>query len=107
MFSDARLTRLVRPMPPTPTAATFNRSLGAVKPLPSTWRGTIAKPADVAATLVTNRRLEMWAMMTSPLVVQVLGSGFSVYSLQLADPDVPEGERAGVIALQRDVAAGG
>ena len=62
MFSEARLTRLLRPWPPTPHAATFSVSLGAVKPRPSTCLGTMAKPADVAATLRTNRRLEILAI---------------------------------------------
>ena len=52
-------------MPPTPTAAMFSVSLGAVKPRPSTWRGTMAKPADVTATLVTNVRREIFAIVVS------------------------------------------
>src|SRR5882762_1491260 len=62
MFSVARLTRSLRPCPPTPTAATFSRSLGAVWPRPSTWRGTMAKPAEVAATLDTKLRLDIRAI---------------------------------------------
>src|SRR6185295_19143517 len=69
MFSEARLTRLLRPMPPTPTAATFSRSLGAVRPRPSTCRGTMAKPADVAATRDTNLRLEILAIVISPIAL--------------------------------------
>src|SRR5581483_6001326 len=46
-----------------PTAATLKRSLGAVWPRPSTWRGTIANPAVVAATLPTNWRLEILAII--------------------------------------------
>jgi hypothetical protein len=47
---------LVRPIPPTPTAAIFNKSLGGVIPLPNTWRGTIVKAAPVTTASVTNSR---------------------------------------------------
>ena len=53
-------------MPPTPTPATFSVSLGAAKPLPSTCRGTMVKPAPVSAALVTNRRREIGAILLSP-----------------------------------------
>src|ERR1700704_3057513 len=69
MFSEARFTMLLRPWPPTPTAATFSLSLGAVKPRPSTCRGTMAKPADVAATRDTNLRLEILAIVMSPIAL--------------------------------------
>ena len=51
-------------MPPTPTPAMFSRSLGAVKPRPSTCRGTMVTAAVVAATFVTNSRLEIigWSL---------------------------------------------
>src|SRR4029077_12989433 len=68
-FSLARLTRLLRPWPPTPTAATFSVSLGAAKPLPSTCRGTIVKPAPVSAAVVTNRRRESGAILLSPFAL--------------------------------------
>jgi hypothetical protein len=44
-------------------------SLGAANPLPSTWRGTIANPALVTATLLTNLRREISAIFLSPLVL--------------------------------------
>src|SRR4051794_6982008 len=50
MFWLARLMRLLRPIPPTPTPAMLSVSLGAVKPRPSTRRGTMAKPAVPALT---------------------------------------------------------
>src|SRR6267154_4597950 len=59
MFWLARLIRLVRPMPPTPTPATFSVSLGGVNPRPRTCLGTIAHAALPAATLVRNVRREM------------------------------------------------
>jgi len=40
---------------------------GSREPRPSTCRGTIAKPADVAATWDTNLRLEILAIVMSPL----------------------------------------
>ncbi len=59
LLSRPRLSRLVRPMPPTPMPAMFSRSLGATNPLPSTCRGTMVTAAVVAATFVTNLRLEI------------------------------------------------
>ena len=56
MFWLARLMRFWRPMPPTPTPAMFNRSLGGVKPRPSTWRGTNAAAAPLAAAVLRNLR---------------------------------------------------
>src|SRR3954447_25887744 len=102
MFSEARLTRSLRPCPPTPTAATFNKSLGAVMPRPSTWRGTMAKPAVVTATCSTKRRLEMSAM----IVCLLTGTApDDLRLLDLADTNVAEGERAFVVALERNVSA--
>ena len=40
--------------------ATLTVSLGAWKPLPSTWRGTMVRPAAVVATVPTNCRRETW-----------------------------------------------
>src|SRR6266545_4153312 len=57
MFWLARLMRLLRPMPPTPTPAMFNRSLGAVNPRPRTFLGTMASPAPLAI-VATNLRLD-------------------------------------------------
>src|SRR5687768_6100102 len=56
---------LLPPMPPNPTVAMFTVSLGAWKPRPSTWRGTMVKPAPAAAVVVRNLRLEM-SLMGSP-----------------------------------------
>src|SRR5712692_1731254 len=56
MFSLARLIRLLRPMPPTPTPATFSLSLGGVNPRPSTCLGTMENAAPLAATFVRNLR---------------------------------------------------
>src|SRR6516164_5784744 len=50
-FWLARLIRLLRPIPPTPTHAMFRTSLGGVNPRPSTCRGTMVKAALLAATL--------------------------------------------------------
>src|ERR1044072_2965766 len=57
------------PIPPTPMQAMLSLSLGAVKPRPSTWRGTMVK-ATPAPTSPTNLRLEMRlrAMRRSPLI---------------------------------------
>ena len=51
MFWLATARMLLRPIPPTPTAAMFRRSLGGVKPLPSTCRGTMVSPAPVIAAV--------------------------------------------------------
>src|SRR4029077_16047390 len=54
------------PIPPTPMQAMFSLSLGAVKPRPSTCRGTMVK-ATPAPTPPTNFRLEMrFRAMTKP-----------------------------------------
>src|ERR1700747_103239 len=54
------------PMPPTPMQAMLSLSLGAVKPRPSTCRGTMVK-ATPAPTSPTNFRLEMrFRAMTRP-----------------------------------------
>src|SRR6266702_8192476 len=45
---------LLRPMPPMPTQAMFSRSLGGVKPRPSTCLGTMAIAAPVAAAVSMN-----------------------------------------------------
>ena len=47
MFWLATARMLLRPMPPMPTQAMFRRSLGGVKPRPSTCLGTMAMPAPV------------------------------------------------------------
>src|SRR6184192_2274718 len=46
------------PMPPTPMQATLTVSLGARRPRPSTWRGTMVN-ATPAPTSPTNFRLEI------------------------------------------------
>src|SRR5260370_40571864 len=50
--------RLLRPIPPTPTQATFMVSLGGTKPRPRTCRGRMVKAAPVTAALVINSRRE-------------------------------------------------
>src|SRR5262245_32883599 len=66
MFWLIRLRVLDPPMPPIPTVAILTVSLGAWNPLPSTWRGTIVRPAPVAATVVTNFRRVMPSFMILP-----------------------------------------
>src|SRR4029079_1568003 len=67
MFWLMRLRVFEPPMPPIPTVATLTVSLGAWNPLPSTWRGTIVRPAPVAGTGVTHFRLVMPSFMIFPL----------------------------------------
>src|SRR5208282_833676 len=69
MFWLARLLRLVRPMPPTPTPAMLSMSLGGVKPRPRTCRGTMAIAAPPVATLVKNLRRDtsFFSIIASPL----------------------------------------
>src|SRR5438094_9760291 len=59
MFWLARLMRLARPMPPTPTPAMFSVSLGGVNPRPRTCLGTMAHAAPPAATSVRNLRRDI------------------------------------------------
>src|SRR2546429_90934 len=59
MFWLARLMRLARPMPPTPTLAMFSVSLGGVNPRPRTCLGTMAHAAPPAATSVRNLRRDI------------------------------------------------
>src|SRR6266700_4076332 len=58
MFSAATPFTSSLPRPPTPMQAMFRVSLGARKPRPSTWRGTMVKAAT-APTSLTNVRREM------------------------------------------------
>src|SRR5215831_9796396 len=51
MFWLATARMLLRPMPPMPTQAMLSRSLGGVKPCPSTCLGTIVRAAPVAAAV--------------------------------------------------------
>src|SRR5215471_19509709 len=51
MFWLATARMLLRPMPPMPTQAMLSRSLGGVKPRPSTCLGTIVRAAPVAAAV--------------------------------------------------------
>src|SRR5437660_11765402 len=90
MFWLARLIRLPRPMPPTPTPATFSVSLGGVKPRPSTWRGPIATPAVPAATFFKNLRLDSpssFCGMCSPRAPNIIAH------VRMARHDVPHGRR--------------
>src|SRR6185295_8822790 len=114
--SVARLTRLERPWPPTPTAATLKRSLGGVCPRPRTWRGTIAIPAPVSATSDTKSRRVIFFVIGSSVRLKPDTTAYGSRTLrrrsrrglrQRPDADVAKPEHAGVIALQPDVAAPG
>src|SRR5262249_7814082 len=59
MFWLKRFCALVEPWPLMPTTAMFTRSLGAVSPRPSTWRGTMVRPAPAIASVDTKSRLDM------------------------------------------------
>src|SRR5713226_2446529 len=59
MFWLARLIRLLRPMPPTPTAAMLSVSLGGANPRPRTLLGTMVNAAPPAATSVRKVRREI------------------------------------------------
>src|ERR1700722_10428011 len=76
IFWSERLTRLVWPMPPTPTPATLRRSLGGVWPRPRTWRGTIVKAAAAVAVFAMKERRETMEA-DSLLVAGVSGAGVS------------------------------
>src|SRR5260370_38746132 len=66
MFWLARLIRLERPIPPTPTAAMFSVSLGGVNPRPRTLLGTMAHAAPPAAALArkTRREISLFLLMS-------------------------------------------
>src|SRR6266480_6807017 len=71
MFAPAFATPFTSfaPMPPTPIQATLTVSLGARRPRPSTWRGTMVN-ATPAPTSPTNFRLEMrFRAMTRPSLI--------------------------------------
>ncbi len=55
----ANSAKSLSPLPPTPIPAIFSLSLGAIKPRPNTWRGTIKNPAPTSAELRTKSLLEM------------------------------------------------
>src|SRR5690349_8727399 len=55
MFSVATPSMSLRPFPPQPMAAMLSLSLGATKPRPRTWRGTMVNAA-AAVVLRTNVR---------------------------------------------------
>src|SRR5208337_747104 len=59
MFWLARLIRLLRPIPPTPTQAIFSKSLGGVYPRPRTCRGTIVTAALATAAFSIKLRREI------------------------------------------------
>src|ERR1700737_1077555 len=74
MFWLASATRLARPMPPTPTPAMFNISLGGVKPRPRTWRGTMVKAlAEVAAPDTAAAAVEVRNLRRDNLVFVLIG----------------------------------
>src|SRR2546429_1736526 len=77
MFAPAFATPFTSfaPMPPTPMQATLTVSLGARRPRPSTWRGTMVN-ATPAPTSPTNLRLEMrFRPMMRPSLVGRHGRG--------------------------------
>ena len=67
MFSAATPSMSERPLPPQPMHAMLSVSEGALKPRPSTWRGTMVKAAP-AATLPTKVRrvMRFLAMVSVP-----------------------------------------
>src|ERR1700741_335448 len=80
MFWLARLIRLLRPMPPTPTPATFSVSLGGVNPRPRTRLGTMAHAAPPAATFVRNARREIsFFLLMSILQTCIIARSFSLW----------------------------
>src|SRR6266850_746156 len=100
MFSLARLIRLPRPMPPTPTAAMFSLSLGGVNPRPSTCLGTMENTAPPAATFVRNvrRDISFFSLMTlSPAAQTISRSAGLIQILSW---------RLGRIGLREDVMPG-
>src|SRR5260370_42484945 len=59
IFWLARLIRLLRPIPPTPTHAIFSMSLGGVNPRPRTCLGTIVTAALATAAFSIKLRREI------------------------------------------------
>src|SRR2546425_5468905 len=105
MFWLARLIRLLRPMPPTPTPAMFNVSLGGVNPRPRTCLGTMAHAAPPAATLVRKVRREIsffLLMIISPgqLALSLAPEAFAKASFSL-HADQKEGGRSAATAKVR------
>src|SRR6202521_1425276 len=100
MFSLARLIRLWRPMPPTPTPAMFSLSLGGVNPRPSTCLGTMENAAPPTATFVRNLRrvISFFSLMSfSPAAPTISRSTGLVQILSWS---------LGRIGLQEDVVPG-
>src|SRR4029077_341945 len=76
MFCEARLMRLARPIPPTPTLAMLSVSLGGTKPRPRTWRGTMVNAAAVAAACEINfRRGIAFSVMGNSLAAERVTRG--------------------------------
>src|SRR5262245_41508649 len=77
MFWLGTARMLLRPMPPMPTQAMLSRSLGGVKPRPSTCRGTMTIPAPVIAAVSMKWRRDtpsvlISSVMTPPLRVVMI-----------------------------------
>ncbi len=71
---SSRPARCCAPMPPMPTTAMLTRSLGGVRPWPSTCRGTIMNPAAARPVVATNSRR--------------VGGVFGVDESAMADADI-------------------
>src|SRR5215467_10531648 len=84
MFWLDRLIRFWQPIPPTPTPAMFNKSLGGGKPRPRTCLGTKAAAALPAATSLRNlRRVTSFFPVPPWLAVSALPFFFSSLGLSL------------------------
>src|ERR1017187_2736695 len=81
MFSLSRFFRYSAPIPPTPTPARFNLSLGAVWPgPPSTWRGSSIMPVSAAAARGVNSGRERFCASSAPGALADVELGISVLS---------------------------
>src|SRR5262249_31618075 len=85
---------------------------GAVWPRPSTWRGTIAKPAPVSATSETKSRRVIFFVIVVLRSAKASAERPLAYRLRAttklekrANPDVAKREHAGGVSLHADVAA--
>src|SRR5690242_3039349 len=74
MFSPSIPFTSFLPMPPTPMHATLSVSLGARRPRPSTWRGTIVK-SPAALKSPTNLRLVIRLRVMANSLRDGLGTG--------------------------------
>src|SRR5258708_37633373 len=107
MFWLARLMRLARPIPPTPTPAMLRVSLGGTRPRPRTWRGTMQNAAAVTAESASNLRREivLFSVMESPLRAARLARAQAKFTARA--PGVVGRElTVGVFALPHPVGSG-